>query len=99
MNATTSLPGAERWAAIPHYELGQIQDALRDEDPALYRRIIAKRALLAAYEESDPPVQGITDLLADLRHLCDGLGFDFAALDRAAYQNYSREKADPTRPN
>ena len=33
----------------------------------------------------------LTDLLADLRHLCDHLRHDFATLDRLAYLNYLNE--------
>ncbi len=33
----------------------------------------------------------LTDLLADLRHLCDRLRHDFAKLDRLAYLNYLNE--------
>ncbi len=36
----------------------------------------------------DCPVEGIADLLADLRHLCDALGLDFAELDSRAYDHY-----------
>jgi hypothetical protein len=34
----------------------------------------------------------VVDMLADLRHLCDVNGWDFADLDRQAYQHYSTEK-------
>lgn len=81
----------ERWSRIPHYPLGDVPDDLPDENPILYRRIIAKRAIVAAYED-EMPEQCITDLLADLRHLCDSLGLDFGALDRAAYVAYARER-------
>ena len=33
----------------------------------------------------------LTDLLADLRHLCDRLRLDFATLDRMASLNYVNE--------
>ena len=33
----------------------------------------------------------LTDLLADLRHRCDRLRYDFATLDRLAYLNYVNE--------
>jgi hypothetical protein len=36
----------------------------------------------------------VIDLLTDVRHLCDKHGYDFAALDRTAYQHYLEEKAD-----
>jgi hypothetical protein len=81
------------WTAIPHLELGRVPERLPDENPALYRRIIAKRAILAAYEESESPEQCITDLLADLRHLCDGLDLELGKLDGEAYRDYAREKS------
>ena len=33
----------------------------------------------------------VIDLLADLRHFCDGRGLDFGRLDPVAYQHYSEE--------
>ena len=36
-----------------------------------------------------------TDMLTDLRHLCDAKGLDFAALDRLACMHYSDEIAPP----
>ena len=90
---TTTKSGDDAWAAIPHYPLGQVPDALPDENPALYRQVIAKRAILAAYEHGDDPEAGVTDLLADLRHLCDALGWDFATMDGAAYRHYTEEKS------
>ena len=32
--------------------------------------------------------ENVTDMLTDLRHLCDVKGWDFADLDRHAYQHY-----------
>lgn len=43
------------------------------------------------YTDGNPPGTAITDLLADLRHLCDAKGLDFADLDRIAYNHYSHE--------
>ena len=79
---------------IPHNPLGTVPDDLPDENPGLYRLIIAKRAIIAGYEagENDPEAC-IADLLADLRHLCDALGLDFADLDERAYGHYVDEKA------
>lgn len=89
-DATTALEA--RWNAIPHHPLGTVPDDLPDENPVLYRRIIAKRAIVAAYEESELPEACIVDLLADLRHLCDALGLDFAQLDRAGFLGYATER-------
>jgi len=78
---------------IPHNPLGTVPDELPDDNPGLYRLIIAKRAIIAGYEagENDPEAC-ITDLLADLRHLCDVLGLDFADLDEGAYGHYVEER-------
>jgi hypothetical protein len=60
--------------------------------------VLAKAALTAAYPvdiEANGVETAITDLLADVRHLCDLLNFtDFAELDRAAYLHYSAEVSD-----
>ena len=80
---------------IPHLPLGAVPDNLPDENPGLYRLIIAKRALCAGYEagEEDPEAS-IGDLLADLRHLCDALGLDFGELERRGYGYYVAELED-----
>lgn len=80
------------WNAIPHYQIGELPDNLPDQDWILYRKIVAKRAILAGYEDS---ISGecIVDLLADLRHVCDALCLDFALMDRQAYEHYVNEKA------
>lgn len=67
------------------------------------RRI--KRALhtLKVYTEIDPKrdfytheiEEGISDLLSDIRHLCDSMNIDFAKCDRRAYYNYVEEKVIP----
>jgi len=38
----------------------------------------------------------ITDMLTDLRHLCDAEGLSFADLDRVAYRHYCQERAQNT---
>ncbi len=81
------------WNEIPLHPLGTIPGDLPEENPLLYRRVIAKRAIVAAYEESDLPEACIVDFLADLRHLCDALGLDFAQLDHAAFLGYATERA------
>lgn len=35
----------------------------------------------------------VIELLADLRHLCDGRQWDFSDLDRKGYQRYLEENA------
>ena len=80
------------WKKVPHLPLGRVPDDLPEREPLQYRRIIAKRAILAGYEEGGPPPQLIADLLGDLRHLCDALGLDFGELDRRAFQHYATER-------
>lgn len=83
-----------RWQAIPHMPIGTVPDDIPEKNRLLHCRIIAKRALLATYEEADEePETAIQDMLADLRHLCDALHLDFARLDQKAYDNYSYERA------
>ena len=36
----------------------------------------------------------VIDVLADLRHFCDGRGLDFGMLDKTAYDHYCTEKAE-----
>lgn len=49
----------------------------------------AKRAMDELKAE---PKEVLKYLLADLRHWCDHLGFDFAKIDREAYQAYLEDK-------
>jgi hypothetical protein len=86
------LSGSNAWTAIPHYSLGDTPEALPDNNPLMYRRIIAKRAIIAACEELSDPQESVTDLLADLRHLCDALQLDYAKCDGAAPDRYVEEK-------
>ena len=78
---------------IPNYALGETPEDLSSDNPSLYRCIIAKRGLRAAYEEAELPTV-IVDMLADLRHLCDALELDFAACDKIAYGHYMSERCE-----
>jgi hypothetical protein len=60
-------------------------------NPRKFGAMIAKRALIAAFNEEELQNVTICDMLADLRHLCDADGLDFAELDRRAYQHYCAE--------
>jgi hypothetical protein len=83
-----------KWQAIRWWPLGAAPNRLPDGN--LYRTMVAKRALMSAYEEADvEPDTCVADLLADLRHLCDHLGLDYAKLDRRAYRNYAEEHIWP----
>lgn len=53
---------------------------------------MAKRALRTGYEDLGDPEVVITDMLADLRHLCGAVGLKFHACDRMAYTHYTTEK-------
>ena len=92
MSTTESDRTLALWEKIPQLLLGNVPDDLPEKEPLFYRRIVAKRAILAGYEAGEPPPHLIVDLLADLRHLCDGLGLDFGDLDRLAYQHYAVER-------
>jgi len=77
---------------IPSYKLGQAPEDLHDKNPKLYRLVVAKRALVAGYETVEDDIEAcITDLLADLRHLCDALDLDFSALDNRGFGHYVAE--------
>jgi hypothetical protein len=54
----------------------------------------AQAALAALALNPDPNTNdAIVDLLADLRHVCDLLGLDYAELDRIALSYYRQELA------
>jgi hypothetical protein len=82
----------DRWAAIPDHPADDPANP-ESTEPAAYSCCTAKRALLAAYDEGDDPQANLIELLADLRHLYDRMGWDFARLDRAAYPRYADEKS------
>jgi len=85
----------EKWDDIPHYEYGICPEDIPDGSPRLYRLIIAKRAIMAAYGNEINPndiESAITDILADLRHLCDFIGLDFYEKSEQAYEYYSQER-------
>lgn len=58
------------------------------------RATVLARVLRHTYEDVAThavTAQNITDMLADLRHLCDVKGIDFANRDRIAYDHYCAE--------
>jgi hypothetical protein len=77
-----------RFEEIPDYALGDTPDDIFNR---LYRCIIIKRGLKAAYEEQVIP-DVIVDVLADLRHLADHCKVDFGECDYKAYEYYKKEK-------
>ena len=56
-------------------------------------RRAAKRALalVSKVNRGDDIETNITDLLANIRHLCDLLELDYAELDYGAYHHYTAE--------
>jgi hypothetical protein len=79
----------EQFRAIPSYALGEVPEQVYG---GAYRTIIAKRALTSSYEDTESdPVASITDILADLRHLCNTLGIDYAECNRMAAMHYREE--------
>ena len=51
----------------------------------------AERAQIAVDLQEEGGDTGIVDLLANLRHLCDREGLNFAELDSMAYAHYIAE--------
>jgi hypothetical protein len=51
----------------------------------------ASAALFGSNVDADEQDAAVIDLLANLRHYCDHHQFDFAKLDRLAYQHYIAE--------
>jgi len=87
----------DRWDEIPNYDIGDIPEKIvNDEGTFLFNLIVVKRALRSGYEWADEdPETTITDILVDLRHLCDALGVDFVAVDASANTHYVRETCAP----
>ena len=79
-----------RFNKIKVHELGKTPERLTGNN---YRAHNAKRSIMATYEDADSDVgAAIVDLLADIRHLCDKIGLDYADHDRVAYNHYIEEK-------
>lgn len=56
-----------------------------------------KKILKKTYDEGRGATPAnITDMLTDLRHLCDAEGLSFADLDRVTYGHYCPERAQNT---
>lgn len=50
---------------------------------------------LARLYDLHAETENVIDMLVDLRHLCDAYDYDFADLDRQAYQHYLAEIGHP----
>ncbi|MFV1626843.1 hypothetical protein VWY34_14240 [Phaeobacter sp. JH20_02] len=53
----------------------------------------ALRAIYPAYDD-DTAATAVRDVLTDLRHLCDLMGWDFAQMDKEAHRGYQVELSD-----
>ena len=62
-------------------------------DSNTLRATRAFQTVAPSYDD-DTLSQGISDLLTDLRHLCDLAGFSFADLDQKGHRMYLAELAD-----
>lgn len=58
--------------------------------PARMARLV--QTLSQHYPNDPQTAHKVTDMLADLRHLCDQEELDFAKLDKLAYEHYLRER-------
>ena len=74
------------WEDIPPVS-GYPADANPDPDFCASKAASAIRAV----DLSEDPESGITDMLVNLRHLCDALGFDFAQAEALAHAHYLAE--------
>lgn len=83
----------ETFESIPTYELGKTPE---DLDWFEYRLVIAKRLLRHGYEAESTveAIESIPDLLADIRHLCDRLGLDYAQMDKDGYRSYIDDRGE-----
>ena len=48
---------------------------------------------LSKYYRNDDTEESLRDALADIRHACDALAFDYHGNERTAYNHYLREKS------
>lgn len=55
------------------------------------------QAIYPAYDD-DTAETAVRDVLTDLRHLCDLMGWSFATLDQEAHRGYRIELADASGP-
>lgn len=82
----------EDLAEVPKLAITHGGDVQADNDA----RASFGAAVLAAYAQrvggdNNELETQLSDLLADLRHVCDALGLDYEAADMTAHVNYWRE--------
>lgn len=87
--ATAGLSAVEQ--AMP-YPPAQGDGVLRNSLRAHYGLAALAGYVEAVADDPDEPIrQTLGDVLADLRHLADALGLDFADVDRQAADRYREE--------
>lgn len=69
-----------------------------DKTPRIQADRIGEALAYCYADDSQVTAHLVTNALADLRHLCDASGLDFAALDRNGYQTYIAERAEARLP-
>ena len=72
-------------------EIGYDGDHVRDNTTRAMLTIPALEAFALRTKSDDDVATVISDLLADLRHICDALGLDFYALNNTAVDDYDCE--------
>lgn len=82
----------KQWDLLPDHET--LDGGAPDRQQFCAAR--AKDAIASVFEK-DTPSTMISDMLSDIRHLCDRLGLDYGEIDRNAYSNYSGEVSDARR--
>jgi len=79
-----------KWDEVSELASGEITAEMWDSDPNRCSAIIAMRAIKAAFEEPDEE-SSVSDLICNLKHLCDATGIDFFEEYDRARNNYSFE--------
>lgn len=93
LNAANGLAVAPRKSQAWHDVVEEIMVETRGLDDNARRAARALRTIYPEYDD-DTAKTGIMDCLADIRHLCDLMGWSFAELDKDAHYNYSTEVSD-----
>lgn len=69
----------------------RIIDTISQSEDSNVRRAARAFLTVAPQYDDDTLSQGISDILSDLRHLCDIAGFSFAKLDNLGHKTYLLE--------
>lgn len=93
--ALGAMQASKELAAMTPAQFAQhIIDTTSQSDDSNVRRAARAFQTVAPSYDDDTLSQGISDLLCDLRHLCDIAGFSFAELDNNAHRMYLMELRD-----